>query len=644
MRTILTSACAWLLASLLAGCGVQAGSAALARSPGEEVQHPRAAEVPSDTAPVFRRVWVGGEPDFYASTPSPDGRYVTEIDWVTGDLAVLDLQTDQLRRVTDKGSWSEAIEWAESSTFSPDGRRIAYNYWSEERDGYEVRVIDVDGGNERPILPHRKGFGYAMVEDWSGDGASVLATLWWSEEESPQGEEVSRAEIALISAVGGDVRVLKTTPSWEAPEMAVFSPDDRFVAFDLPKDETREDHDIYVMRLDGGEERALVTGPSDDRLMGWAPDGKSILFYSDREFTQGVWRLPVRDGRPAGEPSLVKADVWGLSPLGFARGSYLYGVTLERPQVYTASVDVGGGRVLTQPAPVEDPARMHQTGTPVWSADGRQLAYFRQKEGDRSRTLVLRSLASGEMRELPVALRNVPRAWWAPGGQSLIVVGREPKATRPGLFRIHLADGSLEELPLPDGWPGNLRRGTIASDGNIYYVHQPEGVYWEASIRAFDPSTGGVRDLVAGKALGAPALAPDERTLALVEYDRDSRTSRLVAVSVSGGPLRELPVSGIPKDFVLGWNDVAWTPDGRYLLNAAWNEETDEAVLLRIPSAGGEATVLMRRPPGHGFRALRLSPDGQRIAFRSGRLRGEIWRVDNLPGTLPALQAGRPDR
>lgn len=36
-------------------------------------------------------------------------------------------------------------------------------------------------------------------------------------------------------------------------------------------------------------------------------------------------------------------------------------------------------------------------------------------------------------------------------------------------------------------------------------------------------------------------------------------------------------------------------------------------------------------PPG--LRMLRLHPEGSRIAFLSGESRGEIWVVQNLPGT-----------
>jgi hypothetical protein len=59
---------------------------------------------------------------------SPDGRHVTIIDWGTGDLALMDLVSGEVSRVTDKGSWEESNEWSGGGKFSPDGRWIAHAY------------------------------------------------------------------------------------------------------------------------------------------------------------------------------------------------------------------------------------------------------------------------------------------------------------------------------------------------------------------------------------------------------------------------------------------------------------------------------------------------------------------------------------
>ena len=66
---------------------------------------------------TVRRVWERAADT--TGGPSPDGRYLSFVDWETGDLAVRDLKTGKNRRLTNKGSWSESTEYAYFPTISP---------------------------------------------------------------------------------------------------------------------------------------------------------------------------------------------------------------------------------------------------------------------------------------------------------------------------------------------------------------------------------------------------------------------------------------------------------------------------------------------------------------------------------------------
>ncbi len=634
----------WLCLALptVAACGGEGGQvAALAKAfvSGFSVRPPTAAASPQvqDTALVVRRLWIGPEPDFWASTPSPDGRYVSEVDWNTGDLAVLDLLTGKLRRVTDKGPWDQVIEWAEMSAFSPDGQQLAYVYWNEELWGYEIRIIDVDGSNERALLRHRDGLEWISVDDWSGDGEQLLATLYWKEETG------AKIEIALISIETGEVRVLKTVESWWGGTWnATFSPDGRFVAYEnRPAD--REDNDIIVLATDGSLDEVLIGGTADDRMMEWTPDGASILFYSDRELTEGVWRLSVRNGTAAGEPELVRADVWRATPIGFAGSSFYYGVDLERPQVYTASIDVEGGRLLTVPAAVADPTG-DRTGSGEWSPDGRYLAYVRTGRGARPAALVVRSIAGGETRELAARLRRIRQIWWAPDSRSVLVHGREEEGPDSGIYRLDLESGELTTFVEPGALPEDFWQFSASGDGKIFYFARWEPSSRTSRIVAWNLETREETELATALLTPrSPLLSPDGRTLVFSESDPATGANRLVTVPVTGGALRELEISGGAEQ--LGMMDCGcqWTPDGKYLLTGAWNEEAETMALWRVPSGGGEPLKLAERPE-QGFRNIRLSPDGKRIAFQSGMGRGEIWVMENIPGLRDEVQARGPSR
>ena len=55
---------------------------------------------------------------------SADGRYLSFVDWSSGDLAVRDLTTGQNRRVTNKGGYEKALGEAEGNVISPDASRM----------------------------------------------------------------------------------------------------------------------------------------------------------------------------------------------------------------------------------------------------------------------------------------------------------------------------------------------------------------------------------------------------------------------------------------------------------------------------------------------------------------------------------------
>ncbi len=633
-----------------AGCGPEAGSLVLASTLDAQTQSDDATPQPAarDTVPIVRRLWVLDEPDFYASTPSPDGRFVTEIDWKTGDLALFDLVTGELRHITNKGSWADSVAWAESSVFSPAGQRIAYTWWNQDNEGYEVRIIDLDGSSERVVLPHPEHahFGddaadedleYVMVKDWSSDGEQLLALLWYGNRAG--GVRGRTVQLGMISTQDGSVRVLKEM-DWRSPQMANFSPDDRYVAFDFPSDKESPDRDIFVLALDNGRESELLAGPGNDRLMGWAPDGTGILFYSDRDLTQGIWFLPVSQGKAAGEPILLKADVWGLHPLGFSRDAYYYGVTLEQPQVHTASVDFAAGRFVAPPAPVEDPSGGRSVSA-AWCPDGRYLAYIHRRNGDPTAQLVIRTVAGDDKREIPLTLHNTEHIQWTADGQALMLEAREN--WRRGFYRLDLTSGNAVRLVGEEEIEGNIGRGAFSSDGKVlYFTRQVEKGLHDLVRMDLESRSETVVASVPADHLRKPSVSPDGRTIAVSTLNFGEKGGRIMLVPATGGEAVDLYRTPEGIKYLL---NVSWSPDGRFILFVTPADEEEDDGLWRIAASGGEPEqVLISDMRLHGAGPPKLHPDGRRLAFRSGQLKGEIWVMENVPGTDSRIQTSRGDR
>lgn len=604
----------------LSACSADDGRVAVA----QEAHAPEEADV------ELRRVYVGTHLDFYASEPSPDGRYLSEIDWDTGDLSVLDLVTGKQERISDKGSWVNSADYAEHSVFSPDGARMAYAWFSESNDGYEIREIGVDGSKMRVLVEAHPDLTYMSPEDWSPDGETILATVFRSDRSSA---------MATISTDDGALRTLKTS-DWRHPFVSTFSPDAQWIAYDFQPDEDAHQRDVFIMASDGSRDARVVDGPSNDILLGWLPTGGAILFYSDRDHTRAIWMQRIRDGRAVGDPELVKADVWQLFPLGFSDDAYYFGVTVESPQVHTATIDLDSRRTVVPPAAVVEPSA-GRTRSGTWSPDGRYFAYLQQRPGDRTHRLVLRSAMGEETREIPLDRQRARALQWHPDGRSLTMLGTDRKG-REGIHRVDIRSGQqtvfLERT--------HFSYYRLAPDGRTVFTKQPRsgeeaggGIARILDILAIDAESGEERTLYSLISPGGVDFSPDGTHFTTRDVDVEAGTRSVKIGRTDGsGELRTILESEVP--IPQGLPGFPWTPDGRHVLvpqvldcdatPELCEQGNSGARVLMVPVDGGEPTVLMDGLDGP-LNNLSLSPDGRKVAFESGSFRGEIWRMENLP-------------
>jgi len=256
-----------------------------------------------------RQVWAGNGVD-NSGKISPDGRYLSYVNWMTGNLGVRDMSTGKNRNITKEGSWeTDAAEFALSSVWSPDGKQLVYNWVKVSIDLIELYIVDLDGSKSRLLLQKKGLMGWFTPLNWSPDGKDILALLG----------EGRRCQLVLISLKDSSVQILQEFEEVDhVPVNAEFSPDGRYIVFDHPQKETGRKRNITVITSDGKQLFPFVDHSADDLLMGWSPDGKWILFKSDRTGTWDVWIIPVSEGSPQGEPILVTRGLGLAIPMGFS--------------------------------------------------------------------------------------------------------------------------------------------------------------------------------------------------------------------------------------------------------------------------------------------------------------------------------------
>ena len=134
---------------------------------------------------------------------SPDGKYLCDVDWDTGNLVVRELATGNVRPLTDKGSWEESADFATSSAISRDSKRVAFLWYNHEGECFDLREIGLDGSGERVVrrlLEKDQEEEWFEPAAWSPDGKQILGPF------SGEGE---RNQIVWVSTADGSVRTVK---------------------------------------------------------------------------------------------------------------------------------------------------------------------------------------------------------------------------------------------------------------------------------------------------------------------------------------------------------------------------------------------------------------------------------------------------
>jgi len=399
--------------------------------------------------PAVRVVWDAPGANVLGA-PTPDGRFLSCVDPASGDLALLETATGQLRRLTHKGA-SANREFAYFSVPSRDGSRVAVA-WLNEAGFYDLRVIPAQGGQTRVLFRNEES-GFVQPTSWTPDNRKILTLLFRKDNIS---------QITLVDVESGAVKVLRSL-NWVYPKRMEISPDGRWIAYDSFGGEQAGPRDIYLLAVDGSSEAKVVEAPGEDLFPAWSPDGREILFASDRGGSMGAWAVRVENGRAVGEPRLIRAGLNQFLPMGVtAQGDVYYGQRIGSSEI--ALMPEGGKPAVL---PTRTPGR---NTAPAWSRDGKRLAYLSRRGaenfGVQSVVIVVRDLESGAERDLPARLATVAALRWSPDDEWLLASGSDGKG-RAGLFRVRVRDGSVRTETVAEGADYTGIPGDWEPDGRV---------------------------------------------------------------------------------------------------------------------------------------------------------------------------------
>jgi Tol biopolymer transport system component/tRNA A-37 threonylcarbamoyl transferase component Bud32 len=507
---------------------------------------------------------------------SPDAQFVA---YAAGPVTHMQIFVRQVaggrtvQLTADSGGNNRWPRW------SPDGSRIAY----QTADG--IYIVPALGGAPR-VVTHSPSGAFTLGADntpllgltWSPDGLRIAFA----------GNTVSMRKLFIVDVASGGVTTLPApdevhSPAWspDGRRIAVTSGNAKFI-FGGVHFANVGTSSLWVIPIDGGPPVPVTDAANLNLSPQWTPDGRALLFVSDRGGSRDIYRVPVaHNGAADGVPVRVTtglgaqtitlsndgrhlayaqlrsaANIWSLpvprtgpvsaaNALALTTGDQIIesmDVTRDggwlvfdsdrsgRQQIYKQRV-AGGEPILLTTDSLSD-------FSPAWSPDGRRIAFHTLRNGTRD---VYTMNADGTDRQqrtqgIPQALAP---AWLS--ADTLVIqlnnngsdtLGVVPVGTSPAIRRLPL--GVLGDLVV-----ATPVRREIA-------FHSPDG------IRTISAAGGPSRAVTNNTADGTEAYAST--------WSPDASVLYYQALSANGWVIRAVAWGGGASRVLIRFDDPAHQP------------------------------------------------------------------------------------
>lgn len=398
------------------------------------------------------------------------------------DIWTVDKNGGNARRITG----TAAVE--SDPHFSPDGRWIAF---TSNRSGVEaVYVVASEGG-----IPTRLTWypAEAHVRGWTPDGKKVLYAS--NRETAP----ANYSRMWTVSVTGGASVLLPAPWAFDGS----FSSDGKKIAVDrVDRWDSEWRHyrggqntPLHILDVSTLAEQVIPSERSTDIHPFWM--GGEIFFLSDRDFNMNVWAFNPGTSALRQVTKLKNIDIKWLSgndkELVYEWNGYLHlldpvsgkskqlevTATGDFPWAETRSENVTSrvtnaslsptgkrivlearGEIFTVPVENGNPRNLtNSSGTsdkrPLWSPDGKQIAYFSDKDG-KGYSLYL-SDQEGKNPPRVISIGESKLGWepaWSPDGKYIAFVDDD--------VRVKVLELSTGKLTTADVGGVNIERGNMA--------------------------------------------------------------------------------------------------------------------------------------------------------------------------------------
>jgi len=525
------------------------------------------------------------------------------------------------------GQQGEVLLWRFTSVTTPTPQpglpinRSGLIVFYSERDGdAEIYLMNPDGSDQRPLTDNNFD---DMGPTWSPDGMQIV---FESDRDDPHPRSCfpnCNYNLYVMEVDGSNQRRLTDLPGaeWHAD----WSPDGKSLVF-TAGDIGYGSQGIYIVSLDNGDPQPLLVDEFNNDAPDWSPDGKEIAFSSNRDGNLDIFIMNADGG---GIHKVVDTGMndyfpdW--SPDGRQIAFFAVDWPATRQDIFTMNADGSNLLNLTNTPRIVDE-------DPKWSPDGSKILFQSNRDGNFE-IYVMNSDGSQPQNLTRDLGRDYVPDWRTPEITPGMAASPSSKiafvSVRDGNGEIYVmdSDGSnpqrLTHNSVWDGLPDWSPDGT-----QIAYYSYLGARSWVIKIMNKDGSN--QRQLTKGGSCdAAPKWSPDGLWIAFtVDASCDASQRQTAVIGIDGQNFHLITQN--ESDNV----SYAWSPDGSQLLLSSNRDGDDEIYTM---NADGSNLVQLTNNDFTDYMPS-WSPDGQRIAFVSNREgNDEIYVMDVTGSNLVRL-------
>ena len=362
------------------------------------------------------------------------------------------------------------------AAWSPDGKVIAYSQGNAGTGGdtMSLNEVRVNDGSHKEIAERR--WNHVGNKSWLPDATGLLVSareqksninqLWFVAYPSGQARLLSNnldnfhrtsltrdgnimvaEQIAAVSDVWScpvaQPTGAKKIGAWGMSGLGLLA-DERVVYSSVQSGETGK---ICVMNSDGTERKQLTSGDGHDTSCVASPDGRYIVFASNRSGNFEIWRMNVDGGNLIQLTASAGSNMPSTSP----DSRWVIYQSPADGRLYRISIE--GGETV--------PVGSKAVGASAVSPDGKHIAYICQVKD--SWEIAINSFEGSPIMQLVVGARslNNTSVKWSPDGKAVLYVDNADGVGNVWMRRL---DGETAKQ-LTDFKADGLFRFDISSDG-----------------------------------------------------------------------------------------------------------------------------------------------------------------------------------